>query len=144
MKKKSRRTLQQLIRPEEAAHEIFAVFMQRQKAGRRIPKEFLLWELKKKAVYVEFVKLCLEYDRTDDLAGLRKGLSLVVKALGPGKVAETTGINRVTLYRMLRRGGNPSLKSLVALLKSLGLGLWVMEREFYEHRERIRRRSGRL
>lgn len=141
---RKRRTLKEQIRPDEAAHEIFAVFMQRQKSARRLPKDFLLWKLTEKSVYVDFLKLCLDHDRTNDLLGLRRGLALIVKALGPGKVAKAAGINRVTLYRMLKRGGNPSLKNFVALLNSLGLGAWVVEREFYEHRERIRRRSGRF
>lgn len=143
MRKRFRRTIQEMLRPDEAAHELFAVFMQRQKATRSLPKDFLLSQLAERSVYAEFLKLCLEYDRSNDLSGFRKGLALIVKAIGPGKVAKLTGINRVTLYRMLGRGGNPGIKNLVMLLKALNLGVWVVEQEFYDHRERVRRRSGR-
>jgi len=36
-------------------------------------------------------------------------------------VAEEAGVNRENLYRMLSREGNPTLNSLFAVLKALGL-----------------------
>ncbi len=143
MKTKTRRTLRQIIKPDEIAHEAYAVLVQKHPASRRLLKEFLLERLQERAVYTEFLKLCMEYDYKGDLQSLREGLAIVVKAIGPGKVAKATGLNRVTLYRMLGEDGNPSLNNLTALLRALNLSLWIVDKEFYGLREQVRRRSGR-
>ena len=41
------------------------------------------------------------------------------------KLAEATGLNRESLYRMLSGKGNPELKSLDKLLHALGLKIAV-------------------
>ena len=41
------------------------------------------------------------------------------------KLAEATGLNRESLYRMLSENGNPELNSLSRLLQALGLKLTV-------------------
>lgn len=46
---------------------------------------------------------------------------------GMSKLAEATGLNRESLYRMLSDNGNPELKSLSRLLQALGLKLAVEE-----------------
>jgi probable addiction module antidote protein len=55
---------------------------------------------------------------------------------GVGKLARRARLNRVSLYRTLSARGNPELRSLGALLESLGLRLAVEV-----HRRRVRRRS---
>jgi len=44
---------------------------------------------------------------------------------GMSKLAEATGLNRESLYRMLSEQGNPELNSLSRLLHALGLKLAV-------------------
>ena len=44
---------------------------------------------------------------------------------GMSKLAEATGLNRESLYRMLSDNGNPELNSLSRLLQALGLKLAV-------------------
>mgnify|MGYP001551120469 FL=1 len=44
---------------------------------------------------------------------------------GMSKLAEATGLNRESLYRMLSGKGNPELKSLDKLLHALGLRISV-------------------
>ena len=44
---------------------------------------------------------------------------------GMSKLAEATGLNRESLYRMLSENGNPELNSLSLLLQALGLKLAV-------------------
>ncbi|MGB5439184.1 MAG: addiction module antidote protein [Gammaproteobacteria bacterium] len=44
---------------------------------------------------------------------------------GMSKLAEATGLNRESLYRMLSGKGNPQLKSLDRLLHALGLKLAI-------------------
>jgi probable addiction module antidote protein len=57
---------------------------------------------------------------------------------GIGRLSGRVRLNRVSLYRMLSARGNPELRSLGALLKSLGLRLAV---EVNESRGRRRPRS---
>ncbi|MBV8707417.1 MAG: putative addiction module antidote protein [Acidobacteriaceae bacterium] len=45
----------------------------------------------------------------------------VAEAFQMSSVAEEAGVNRENLYRMLSREGNPTLNSLFAVLKALGL-----------------------
>jgi probable addiction module antidote protein len=52
---------------------------------------------------------------------------------GIGKLSGRAELNRVSLYRMLSARGNPELRSLGALLESLGLRLAV---EVHERRAR--------
>ncbi len=141
MYKRSRRTHKQDLSAEDAAHEIYAVLLLGQKASRALPKDFLRECLKSQDVYVFFLKLCMEYDFSGDLSSLRKGLLLVVKTLGAAKIAKAAKINRVTLYRMLGKGGNPGIKNLMSLLKVLGVSFWIVDKEFYDHREQARRRG---
>ena len=44
---------------------------------------------------------------------------------GMSNLAEATGLNRESLYRMLSENGNPELNSLSRLLQALGLKLAV-------------------
>ena len=44
---------------------------------------------------------------------------------GMAKLAQATGLNRESLYRMLSEDGNPGLKSLDRLLRALGLRIAV-------------------
>jgi len=57
-----------------------------------------------------------ESDPEDFLVALRN----VVEAHGITKTARLAGLNRVSLYKMLSKRGNPSIFSLAAILKALG------------------------
>ncbi|MBF0097270.1 MAG: putative addiction module antidote protein [Magnetococcales bacterium] len=50
----------------------------------------------------------------------------VAEAYGMPKVAETAGIHRESLYRALSPKGNPTLRTLMAVLKAVGLRLTVI------------------
>ena len=50
-------------------------------------------------------------------------IGIVARAKGMTKVADDTGLAREALYRSFSEDGNPSLKSTLAVLKSLGFGL---------------------
>jgi len=49
----------------------------------------------------------------------------VARMKGISKVARQAGLNRENLYRMLSPKGNPNLKSLNSVLRSVGLKLAV-------------------
>ena len=52
-------------------------------------------------------------------------IGVAARAKGMSKIADETGLAREALYRSFSEEGNPSLKSTIAVLKSLGLVLSV-------------------
>jgi len=75
----------------------------------------------------EYLKAAMESldDPNDRAAGLL-ALRTVAEAYGGlGTVAAEAGISRETLYRTLSPKGNPTLKTLLAVLRAVGLRLSV-------------------
>jgi probable addiction module antidote protein len=69
----------------------------------------------------------------EERAGGLLALRAVAEAYGGlGAVAEQAGISRESLYRALSPKGNPTLKTLVAVLKTMGLRLSVTEKQVVE------------
>jgi len=60
----------------------------------------------------------------------RKALLLVLKAIGVSKISKRTGLRRESIYRMLSKDGNPEFRSMLVILKAIGMHLWVVEKEF--------------
>ncbi len=101
--------------------------MKKYKAG--IP--FHEWEIKQLRsnpdLGVEYLKVALESLNEPDGRG---GSLLMLRALaeaygGLGAVAAKAGISRESLYRSLSPKGNPTLKTLIAVLSTMGLRLSV-------------------
>lgn len=69
-----------------------------------------------------FVNDALE---TSDTAYIIHALGIAARAKGMTKVANETGLAREALYRSFSEDGNPSLKSTIAVLKSLGFKLAI-------------------
>lgn len=76
---------------------------------------------------VEYMKAAMEsLDDPDDRAAGLLALRTVADAYGGlGAVAAEAGISRETLYRTLSAKGNPTLKTLLAVLKAVGMKLSV-------------------
>ena len=76
---------------------------------------------------VEYLKAAMEsLDTPDERAGGLLALRTVAEAYGGlGMVAAQAGISRESLYRALSPSGNPTLKTLLAVLKAVGLRLSV-------------------
>lgn len=74
-----------------------------------------------------YLKAAMEaLDDPDARAGGLLALRTVVEAHGGlGAVAARAGISRESLYRSLSGKGNPTLKTLLAVLKTVGLRLSV-------------------
>src|ERR1035437_4097674 len=74
---------------------------------------------------VEYLKAAMEsLDNPNDCAAGLLALRTVAEAYGGlGMVAKEAGISRVSLYRTLSSKGNPTLKTLLAVLKTVGLRL---------------------
>ena len=66
----------------------------------------------------------------EERAGGLLALRSVAEAYGGlGAVAAEAGISRESLYRALSPKGNPTLKTLIAVLKTMGLRLTVTEKQ---------------
>ena len=65
----------------------------------------------------------------DDLPTFLVALKDVIDAgMGMSGLSEATHLHRVSLYKMLSEQGNPTLKSLEAVLSALGLKLQIAQR----------------
>jgi len=76
---------------------------------------------------IAYLQVAMEsLDDPEERAGGLIALRAVAEAYGGlGAVAAQAGISRESLYRALSPKGNPTLKTLVAVLKTLGLRLTV-------------------
>jgi probable addiction module antidote protein len=76
---------------------------------------------------IEYLKAALgALDNPDDRAGGLLAPRTIAEAYGGlGAVAAEAGISRESLYRALSPKGNPTLRTLLAVLKTLGLRLSV-------------------
>lgn len=63
---------------------------------------------------------------------------------GVPAIAERAGLNRTQLYRTLSDRGNPEVRSLMAVLKSMGLRLAVRPARAAERRGSRRRNVSRM
>ncbi len=74
----------------------------------------------------EYLAVALEEaDQPGGREALLKALRHVAEAQGMAQVAERAGMQRESLYRALSPKGNPTLKTLVAVLSGAGLRLAV-------------------
>lgn len=80
---------------------------------------------------VEYLKAAMEsLDDPDDRAAGLLALRTVAEAYGGlALVAAEAGISRESLYRALSAKGNPTLKTLLAVLKTVGMRLSVEPEE---------------
>ena len=76
---------------------------------------------------VEYLKAAMEsLDDPDERAAGLLALRTVAEAYGGlGAVAVEAGISRESLYRALSAKGNPTLKTILAVLKAVGMRLSV-------------------
>jgi probable addiction module antidote protein len=77
---------------------------------------------------VEYLKVALEsLDAPDDRGASLLMLRSIAEAYGGlGAVAAKAGLSRESLYRSLSPKGNPTLKTLIAVLNTMGLRLSVV------------------
>jgi probable addiction module antidote protein len=87
-------------------------------------RESLLRDLKEPKEAVAYLNAALE---TGSKAGFLLALRNVLDAQGGmSKFSRHANLNRVSLYRMLSKTGNPELESLIALLGALGIKFQVV------------------
>jgi len=86
---------------------------------------------------VALLQLAMEsLDNPEERGGALLSMRAVAEAYGGlGAVAAQAGISRESLYRALSPKGNPTLKTLVAVLKTRGLRLSVAEKQQVESKQ---------
>ena len=62
---------------------------------------------------------------TGDSAYIAKALGVIARAKGMSTISQQTGLSREQLYRSFSDKGNPTLKTTLAVMKALGLGLTI-------------------
>jgi len=67
-----------------------------------------------------YLEACLE-EAPDDPALVAAALGDIARARGMVRVAKETGLTREGLYKALSKDGNPSLGTVLKVLKALGL-----------------------
>jgi probable addiction module antidote protein len=95
----------------------------------------MLRELRDDPEYAaEFVKVALEeMEDPETCAAALLALRTVAEAYGMAKVAEEAGIQRESLYRSLSPSGNPTLKTLMAVMKAVGLRISAVPDKEHAH-----------
>lgn len=74
----------------------------------------------------EYIAAALdEADQPGGQETLLTAIRRVVEARGMAQVARASGVRRESLYRALASGGNPTMKTLLAVLHATGLKLGV-------------------
>src|SRR6185436_11397891 len=78
--------------------------------------------LKSKEELAAYLNACME-ESGDDATYIAAALGDVGRARGMVQLAKATGISREGLYKALSRDGNPSLATVLKVVKALGLKL---------------------
>jgi probable addiction module antidote protein len=71
-----------------------------------------------------YLEACIE-EAGDDPAFIAKALGIIARARGMTQLARETGIARDTLYKSLSGESNPSLGTILKVVRALGLNLTV-------------------
>jgi probable addiction module antidote protein len=62
---------------------------------------------------------------TGDAAYIAKAMGVVARAKGMAELSRETGLSREQLYRSFSEQGNPTLKTMLAVLRALGVDMTV-------------------
>jgi probable addiction module antidote protein len=93
---------------------------------RRKKETFTRWDavdyLKSEEDMAAYLQACLE-ESPDDPALVAAALGDIARARGMVQLAKDTGLTREGLYKALSKDGNPSLGTVLKVLKALGLKL---------------------
>src|SRR5262245_3954899 len=61
--------------------------------------------------------------RTEDAGCIAHALVVVARAKGMAEIANRTGLSRVQLYRSFSSAGNPRLRTILAVMRAVGVEL---------------------
>jgi probable addiction module antidote protein len=85
---------------------------------------------------VAYLEACME-EADDDPAFIAAALGSIARARGMAQLSKETGITREGLYKALSADGNPSLGTVLKVMKALGLRL-APQRATAVHRTTVR------
>lgn len=89
-----------------------------------MPEEFAPFDAAEMLSSEEEISIYLdEALKTNDAAYVAHALGVVARAKGMKAVAEQTGLSREHLYRSCSASGNPTLRTLLAVLNAVGIEL---------------------
>lgn len=83
-------------------------------------EDYLLRELQDPELASEYLNVAIE---DGDIKVFLMALGDIVKAQGMTKIAKKAGVNRENAYRAVSKEGNPTIKSVAALIDAVGLRL---------------------
>lgn len=93
---------------------------------RRVKETFSLYDtadyLKSEEDMVAYLEASME-EAADDPAYIAVALGNIARAYGMARLAKDTGLTREGLYKALSAEGNPSLGTVLKVVKALGLKL---------------------
>jgi probable addiction module antidote protein len=97
------------------------------KSRQLVSKEkFSRWDaadhLKTRAQIAAYLDACME-EAGDDPSFIAAALGDIARARGMAQLAKATGLTREGLYKSLAADGNPSLGTILKVMKALGLKL---------------------
>lgn len=78
--------------------------------------------LKTEADMAAYLEACME-EAGDDAAFIAAALGDIARARGMAQLAKDTGLTREGLYKALSADGNPSLGTILKVVRALGLKL---------------------
>ncbi len=73
---------------------------------------------------VQYLQACLD-EAGDDAAFIAKALGTIARAKGMTQLARDTGLTREGLYKALSADGNPSMATMMKVMKAMGLRFTV-------------------
>lgn len=89
-----------------------------------MPLETRPWDMAENILTVEDVRLHLEAAFEDGDPGvIAETLGAIARSRGMTEIARQAGVSRETMYRAFRPEGNPTLDTLVRVMRALGLKL---------------------
>jgi probable addiction module antidote protein len=93
---------------------------------RRTKETYNRWDpaenLKTEADIQAYLIACFE-EAPDDASYIAAALGDVARAQGMTRLARRTGLTRMGLYKALSKDGNPSLDTIVKVMRALGVRL---------------------
>ena len=93
---------------------------------RKTKETFSRWDaadhLRNEEEMVEYLKACMD-EAGDDPAFIAAALGDIARAYGMLKLSKETGLTREGLYKALATDGNPSLGTVMKVMRALGLKL---------------------
>ena len=98
---------------------------------------FVVEELKDPKFAAAYLKESWEYQGEGKLELLLKALHRIALAKGMTQLARDSGISRRNLYKMFSASGNPSAKTLLIVMNSLGVKLTISETEKAKPRKKV-------